>query len=301
MYLTERRNTPLPLVSPGNGHVVSTDYESITVELERSLVAEEGKLTFADPGGLKTGDIVSIHFDFIDISLSEHQREFIGACLGATAEIPIPSPVPSDIPAYLAHAFRHHHVFLANAVTSLTGSVLTYRVIRPGIKLAISATPAAAVVQATTIIASNGSIANWGDGSAVFYRPELNISNMPTISPFMATTGYADVASNGIFYGVLRRDQQWQYRSDCCGPTTAKCPEVVRRGTIQVPLEAPVTVPIVDSPLLQARYAASGAFTLTGGFQVVNAGTAPPAGMRNVTNAMLISVVSDKSAIIRLM
>lgn len=298
LYKVDQRKT---VVDGGNGHVVSTDYESISVDLDQSLVAEEGTITFTNPGGLVPGSLVTVNFSFIDITLTARQNEFI-ADVGADINIVMPNPLPADIPAYLARAVRSHELFLASAVTTLAGAVINYRVIRAGIRLSVTANPATTLNQAVTVVATNGSIPNYGAGSAVFYRPEQNITNVPTVTPFRASTGYASVADTGLFFGVIRREDKWQYTDmDCCNPKSKKCPEIVRRGTIQVPLEAPVTLPMAAEPIIQARYAASGAITLTGGFRVVPDGTAPAAGLRDVRNAMLISVVSSTSAIIRLM
>ena len=297
MYLNETLERK-PLVSVRNGHIVHTDYDTITVALDKSLTAEEGTLTFADPGGLNSGDTVAINFSFVDITNTAQQNTYI-ADVGATARIKMPFPMPANVAEYLAEAFRQHHIFLANAVTSLAGSVITYRVIRPGIRLDVVGTPTAAVTQASTVTATNGGVPNIGGGSAVFFRPGENNASTPTITPFKASLGYASAAVNALYYGSLRAGDNWQFLNEKCYTTVQKCSEVMRRGQMQVPIEEPVgTIP--DNPVLQARYAVDGAFTVTGTYKVVDAGTAAGTGLIDVPNAELIAVVDAKSILMRL-
>lgn len=289
-----------PLMDVGNGHVLSTDYESYSVALDRSMVAEEGTLTFVDPGNLNSGDRVSIEFRFWDVTWTQNQREFM-ADVGSTANIVMPTPMPANVAEYLADAFRRHHVFLANAVTSLTANTIPYRVIRPGIELQITS-PQNAVIRQTTATASNGSVPNVGEGGALFYRPEMNNLSTPTITPIRATVG---LAADGpiMFYGVLRRDQAQDFQfgdNNLCLPKHAKCAEAVRRGKIQVPIETPIAGGVPNNPEIHARYLADGVFANTGGFRVVQEGTPPETGMIKVSNGELYGVYSQTSIAIYL-
>lgn len=290
-----------PLMDVGNGHVLSTDYNSYSVQLDRSMMAEEGTLTFSAPVGLSSGDKVVVDFKFWDVTWSVTQRDYM-ADVGAKAEIVMPSPMPTDVPAYLADAFRRHHVFLANAVTSLAGNTITYRIIRPGFELAINSVPASVVAQAKTVTASNGSVPNVGAGGALFYRPEMNVLDTATITPVKAYVGYS-TATSAMFYGVLRRDQasDFQFTDTHIGVPfpNNKCAEAVYRGKIQVPIEQPITT-MPNEPEIYARYLADGEFGSTGSFRVVEAGTLPIAGMIRVKNAELFGVFSTTSVAIYL-
>lgn len=303
MYLTEFLK-PRSVFQPGNGHVISTDYESISVILKKSLTQEKGTLTFVVPNGAVAGDTYSIDFAFNKI-LANSTQEMFDYNQQYTINVELPSPLPTSPNEYVATYVAQHSAFSPNIVASIADNVVTYSVTLPGVRLAISSVTANLVTRATTQTATNGSAPNIGAGSGVFYRPEDNTMK-PGIKALFGTTGYANTSIVPRWFGVLRESDYIQDKGMAtlqASTIREMCAEVVRKGTVQVPLEqnAPSTIPANIG--IVARYAPDGAFTLTGGFRIVDAGVTnftPPVGTILVPRSELISVSSDlKSAIIK--
>lgn len=304
MYLTEFLK-PRSLFQPGNGHVISTDYESISVTIKKSLTQEKGTLTFVVPAGAVAGNTYSIDFAFNKI-LENTTQEMFDYNQQYTINVELPSPLPASPNDYVAKYVAQHPAFMPNVVTSTTNNVVTYSVILPGVRLAMSSATGNLVTRATTQTATNGSAPNVGAGSAVFYRPEDNTMK-PGVKALFGTTGYANTSIVPRWFGVLRESDYIQDKGMAnlqASTIRELCAEVVRKGTVQIPLEqnAPGTLPANIG--IVARFAPDGAFTLTGGFRIVDAGAAgftPPVGTVLVPRSELISISPDlKSAIIKM-
>lgn len=305
MYASNRLQ-PRSMFSPGAGHVVSTDYESISVQLKNQMVNESGTITVTAPGGLVAGQTL-----LVSVSMAKVTDYFFDKFqwdMGDTIKIVLPSPLPANPSNWIADYIRKHPAITSAMVTSIANNVITYSIIRPSFALNISSVTSNLVVKAVTQAASNGEIANIGDGSAVFYNPVDNKMVAETKNLF-AFTGSLSANPVPYFLGVRRAYDKlqnllatnppiWEARKDnCC--------ETVRRGTIHVPLEtlAPNALPTVDLLGIIARYSPDGTFTRTGGFRIVDNSVAVPAGcvMLPAQRSELIAVAPDrKTALIRL-
>lgn len=304
MYLTEFLK-PRSIFQPGNGHIISTDYESVSVTIKKSLTSEKGTLTFVVPNGAVAGDTFSVDFAFNKI-LANSTQEMFDYNQQYTINVELPSPLPSSPNEYVARYIAQHPSFTGNVVISTASNVVTYTVTMPGIRLAMSSPTANLVTRATTQTATNGLAPNIGAGSAVFYRPEDNTMK-PGVKALFGTTGYANTSVVARWFGVLRESDYIQDKGMAslqASTIRELCAEVVRKGTVQVPLEqnAPGTIPANIG--IVARYAPDGSFTLTGGFRIVDAGVTnfvPPVGTVLVPRSELISISPDmKSAVIKL-
>jgi hypothetical protein len=297
-YLTERS-----VFEPGNGKVISTDYESVATIIKKTFSKETGTLTIAAPGGAVAGTIVSF-----DISL----KRLVEVVLQQPNEydqservtFTVPTPAPTSIPNWLALQLAQSNVFAANLTYTLATNVITYAINLNGVQLTVTS-PTATVTKAVTQAASNGFLANVGDGAGIFYRPEDNTTN-PYHRPLNAVYGYANTSVVPRWFGVKRtRDSLVDKTNPYSLINYAKdrSEEIVRKGTIQVPLEvAASTIPATYA--IVARYAPDTGFPNLGGFQIVDPTVnsfAPPVGTILVPRVEILAVTSNKqSAILKL-
>lgn len=294
------------MFNPGAGHVVSSEYESVSVSLKNQVVNEAGTITVAAPAGLTAGQTLLVNVNFS--KLTDYYFDKFMWDMGDTIKIVMPSPLPTSPENYIANYIRTHPALTSAIVSSLVNNVITYSIIRPGFALNISSDTANLVTKAITQVGNNGEIANVGDGSAIFYNPADN-KMTADVKNLFAFTGTLSTNPVPYFMGVRRAYDKiqnllatvpaiWESRKDnCC--------EVVRRGTIHVPLEilAPSALPTKDLLGFVARYSPDGTFTRTGGFRIVDNSVAVPAGctLLPTNRTELIAVAPDrKTAIIRL-
>ena len=305
----------------GNGVVTTTDYESITVTLDTEVTAEEGTIVFTDPGTLNANDVIEINIGFNDLKKINRKGGDNNPCcydceITGCLHIQIPDPVPDDVAAFISDTFRRYSMFLANTTATYdeATATITYKALRAGWEIVIESDTDGVLTQTKTVTpVAGGLLPSIGAGSALFIKPERNRMTIPSptianlhspgmIRPILAATGYASADPVPCFFGVLREKYQWQDPQDlgCCIPIH-DCPEAVRKGTIQIPLEqkAPDTYP--ECPTVAARYAPDGTFSSTGGFRILGAADALPAGMTAVSRGEIMMIHPDgMSAILKL-
>lgn len=292
------------MFSPGVGKVLSSDYESVSVQIKKTLTNEMGTITVVTPAGLVSGNELTISVTATRILPNSLQQQTVCEW-EELVRVVLPSPLPASPQEYVASYLRSHPSLASHVTSTVAGNVITYSMIRSGIQLRVTSTTAGLITHAVTQAASDGIIPNVGDGGAIFYMPTENTMN-PAIKSLFGYVGLSAVAPIPSFLGVRRAYDKVQIRNTpefLINPVKNYCGEVVRRGTIQIPLEsdAPATLP--NDIGFSARYLVDGAFTQTGGFQIVDATAAAPTGtiLINPVRTELISVADDrKSALMRL-
>ena len=305
-FVVDKIKTPRSVWNKGNGHVLTTDYESISITLDKELTNEAGSLVFADPGTINAGDVVELNIGFNDVSKADRSAAHAARCCDCTIDgcvhLEIPDPIPDDLAGWIADMFRRYSMFIANVLGSIdsaaTGTI-NYEVIRPGWQIVVESNVDGLLTQSVTTQASaGGSLPSIGDGSALFIKVDRNIMTIPgpnprtnfntpgVIRPLKAATGYASADPIPCFFGVLRAKDRWVDECDlpCCVPKH-DCPEAVRKGTIQIPLEEKAPDSYPECPTVAARYLADGTITETGGFRILGAADALPAGMIAIPSA----------------
>lgn len=298
MYLTNRLDERA-IFSPGAGKVVSSEYESVSVQLKRQLTSEAGTITITTPPGLVTGQELLVDVSFLRII--DHSLDKCYCDRMETIKIVIPSPLPVSPANYIADYIRKHPAISSSIVSSVAANVISYSVITPGSQLEISSTTPNLVAKAITQIAANGQIANVGDGSAVFYTPQEN-KMLAGIRSLFGSLGSTSATPIPFFFGVRRAYDKIQ---NVCEPRKDECCEVVRRGTIHIPLEslAPATLPASNLLGVVARFSPDGSFTKTGGFRIVDNTAIVPNGCLEIPSNRIevIAIAPDrKTALIRL-
>lgn len=291
---------------PGAGKVVSSDYESVSVQLKKELTSEVGTVTVTAPGGAVAGDTYLIDVVFERILNNSYLQEF-QADIRETVELTLPSPLPSNVSNWIAGQLRSHPAFASSCTSTIANNVITYRVVRPGVTFSISSMTANLVVKAVTTAAANGMMSNIGDGQAIFYRPQDNTLE-PTTKALNGFAGFSSATPNPLplFMGVRRAEDRIQditQASLIAAPLKEDCCEVIRRGTVHVPLEVAAASTLPASNLLgvTARFATAAGFTRVGGYRIVDNTAVLPTGTMLIPRVEVIAVASDRnSALIRL-
>lgn len=277
---TTYRLKPKAMFAPGVGKPLSTEYESVSVQLKKLLTAEIGTLTI-NATGVTAGQELLFNVAFNRI-LPNSFQQMCTCDMSDVIRLVMPAPLPASPANWIATNLRIQPAIASWVTTTVVNNIITYTFIRPGYQLAINSQPANVITQAITTQASNGMIPNVGDGGAIFYKPQDN-NMLPGIKSYFGYAGFANISETPTFMGVKRAYDKIQNECDpvlLASYVKEDCCEVIRRGTVHVPLEvmSPATLPGRDVLGISTRYAADGSFTRTGGFRIVDSSVALAAG-----------------------
>ena len=228
------------MFSPGAGKVVSSDYESVSVQLKKELTSEQGTVTVTVPNGSVAGQIFLVDVVFTRIINNSYLQEF-QADIRETIKLVLPSPLPSNPSNWAAGEIRKHPAFASSCTATVANNVITYRVVRPGVTFAVNSATANLVARSVSTPAANGIISNIGDGQAIFYRPQDNTME-PGVKALFGYAGFSSATPSPLplFLGVRRAHDKIQdvtQASLVASPFKEDCCEVVRKGTVHIPLE----------------------------------------------------------------